>query len=147
MILVTFRNSFNALNKIIIYRRGRSPVCVHVTLLYLTLRAVLIQPTHSISHTNTGCSAEIFPSAPSTFIATSSAGLFQGSLPWLLPFLNSPFSFPPFIGSFKLNVYMLITLKVSSFSGILIHPHLKSYSSHVGIFALLGSGILRSVGW
>jgi len=93
MTLATLRISFNALNKIIVYRRGLSPVCVRVTL----LRAVLNQPRHSLSlslslsHTNTGYSADIFPPVPSTFIAASSAGLVQGSLPWLLQFLNSPF--------------------------------------------------------
>lgn len=45
MTLATLRNSFNALNKIIIYRRGISPFCVHVTLLYtacyVTLHCIL----------------------------------------------------------------------------------------------------------
>jgi len=115
---------------------------------YFKLRAVLIQPMHSLylslslSLIQTQTTVQTFPPVPATFIATSSAGLFKGSLPWLLRFLNSPLSFPPFMGCFslifQLNVYKFITLKVSSSSAILIHPHLKSHGSHFGIFALLG---------
>jgi hypothetical protein len=141
MILATLRNSLNSLNKIIVYRRGLSPVCVHVALLYTTC---CLHPAHALclSHKHR-LQCGIISARPVYLYCDLKRRLVPRIVPWLLPFLNSPFSFPPFIGSFslilQLNVCMFITPKVSSSPDILLHPYLKPYSSHFGIFALLGS--------